>query len=100
VRVRHPSARRLVRRRLILVEELYNIEFLRKLGEPYLNQIALLARLRECPEGTMVFREGQDSPFIYFVLTGKVSLDVQEPDGKSARVYTAVDRSVFSEPNE
>jgi CRP-like cAMP-binding protein len=74
---------------MILVEELTSIEFLRKLGEPYVNQIALLAQLRECPEGTVVFREGQNSPFIYFVLTGKVNLEVQEPEGRSARVYTA-----------
>jgi len=74
---------------MILPEELVSIEFLRNIGEPHLNQIALEALLKEYPEGTVVFREGQDSPFIYFVLTGKVDREVEEPDGKSARVYTA-----------
>jgi CRP-like cAMP-binding protein len=62
------------------------IKFLRDLGEQHLNQIATMARLQECEEDTLVFRQGQDSPFIYFVLSGKVGLEVEEPDGKSVGV--------------
>jgi CRP-like cAMP-binding protein len=74
---------------MILTEELARVSFLRNLGERYLSEIALLARLKEYPEGAFVFREGQDSPFIYLVLTGKVSLEIEEPPGKRARIYTA-----------
>jgi CRP-like cAMP-binding protein len=72
---------------MILPEEMERIEFLRNLGNPYLNQFAKRARLQECSEGTVLFREGQDSPFIYFVLTGEVVLEVAEPHGHSVEVY-------------
>jgi hypothetical protein len=56
---------------MILVEELSNIELLRKLGEPYVNQIASLAQLKERPEGTTVFREGQGLAFYLLCPDGK-----------------------------
>lgn len=74
---------------MILTEELACVSFLQKLGEPHRKEIALLADLREYPEGAVVFHEGQDSPFIYLVLTGKVNLEIEEPPGKRVRVYTA-----------
>jgi len=73
---------------MILLEEISNIEFLRNLGETYLNQIALLAQLKEWQEGTVLFQEGQTSPFIYFVLQGTIGLEVTEPDGEPVRLAT------------
>jgi len=74
---------------MILTEELAGVSFLLNLGQPYIGEIALLAQLREYPEGTLVFRQGQDSPFIYLVLAGKVGLETEEPPGDRVRVYTA-----------
>lgn len=74
---------------MILQEELEKIEFVRNLGERHLAEIALVAQLREFPEGTIVFHEGQDSPSIYFVLSGQIALEVKEIDGKSVEVFTA-----------
>jgi CRP-like cAMP-binding protein len=74
---------------MILTEEFARVGFLRNMGEPYTNQIALLAQPREYAEGTDLFREGQDSPFVYLILTGKVSLEIEEASGRKTRVYTA-----------
>ena len=74
---------------MILPEEISNIEFLRNLGEAHLNQIAMMAQLEECLEGTVLFQEGETSRFIYFVLSGKVALEVVEPDGESVEIATA-----------
>src|SRR5262249_48018896 len=66
---------------MVLPEEMLNIEFLRNLGQPHINQLADMARLKECPQDTVLFEEGRDSPFIYFVLSGMVGLTVDEPRG-------------------
>jgi CRP-like cAMP-binding protein len=73
---------------MITAGEMKQIQFLQNLGEQYLSQIAAMARLQECKKETVVFHQGGDSPFIYFVLSGKVGLEVEEPDGNSVRVST------------
>ncbi len=74
---------------MIPVEELERVEFLRALGPYYLNQVARLAQLEEYPEDTVLFHEGQDSPYLYFVLSGQVSLEVHLPEGNRIQVATA-----------
>jgi CRP-like cAMP-binding protein len=74
---------------MLLPEELQRIKVLQNLSMPYVNQIALMAQLNECQEGTVLFCEGQDSPFLYFVLSGCVDLEVAEPGGESVEIYTA-----------
>jgi CRP-like cAMP-binding protein len=64
------------------------IKCLQNLDEQHLNEIAMMARLQECKPETVVFDQGQGSPFIYLVLSGKVGLEVEEPDGKSVPVST------------
>jgi CRP-like cAMP-binding protein len=73
---------------MISAGEMKGVRFLQNLGEKYLNQVATMARLQECKEGTVVFRQGEGSPCIYFVLRGKIGLEVEEPDGKSVGVST------------
>jgi CRP-like cAMP-binding protein len=73
---------------MILPEELRGIEFLENLGAEHLNRIAMMARLEEHLEGTILFQEGQPAPFIYFVLSGTVGLEVTEPDGEAVEVCT------------
>jgi CRP-like cAMP-binding protein len=74
---------------MMLPEEMTKIEFLKKLGEPYLNQIATLARLEECPVGTLLFEEGCSSPYFYLVLSGEVGLSVREPHDEHFEVAKA-----------
>jgi CRP-like cAMP-binding protein len=71
-----------------LLEELKRARSVRQLSEPHLNDLAGLASLRECPEGTVLFQEGQGSPFLYCVLQGEVSLQVQEPFGETVEIDT------------
>ena len=73
---------------MILPEEMECIEFLQKLGPRYANQVALLAQLKECPAGAVLFREGQESPFIYFVLRGTVCLEIETASQKTVPVQT------------
>jgi CRP-like cAMP-binding protein len=73
---------------MITPEEMKAIKFLRNLSEQHLNQIATMARRQESKEGTVVFSQGQVSPFIYLVLSGNVVLEVEEPVGKSVAVST------------
>jgi CRP-like cAMP-binding protein len=73
---------------MILPEEMNRIEFLQNLGAAHAARLALLAELRECSEGTVLFRDGQPSPFIYFVLSGKVALTI-ESAAQSKSVQTA-----------
>src|SRR5262245_33121344 len=74
---------------MILQEELEKIPFLRNLGERHIAHVATLAQLQECPEGAVVFREGQDSSNIYFVLSGQISLGVKEGNKDCVEVYIA-----------
>lgn len=74
---------------MILPEEIDRIPFLRNLPEPHARSLARLARLKEYPEGTVLFSEGQDSPLVYFVLHGQVALEVQAGDRGTVEVYSA-----------
>jgi CRP-like cAMP-binding protein len=62
---------------MIALEELYRVEFLRNLGREHASQLAALAEPKEYPAGAEVFRQGEDSPYLYFVLDGEVALEVQ-----------------------
>jgi CRP-like cAMP-binding protein len=73
---------------MILPEEMECVEFLQRLGVPYANQMARLAQLKECPAGTIVFHEGQESSFIYFVLRGHVALEVDGSSQQAVPVQT------------
>jgi CRP-like cAMP-binding protein len=63
---------------MINPEELKQIEFLRKLGEPHLTQIVKIARVMEHEPGSVVFRQGENAPFVYLVLGGKLGLQVED----------------------
>jgi CRP-like cAMP-binding protein len=75
---------------MILPEELEGIAFFQNLDEPHRARLALLAQLREYPEGAILFREGEPSPSIFFVLRGKITLEVAEAaDEEAVEVSTA-----------
>jgi CRP-like cAMP-binding protein len=74
---------------MTLVEELVGAWGKREPGLSNLQKLAAIARPRECPEGAVLFREGDDSPFIFVLLKGKVTLDVQAGDHGPTPVYAA-----------
>lgn len=74
---------------MIIPEEMESIAFLRQLGQPHLERVARLARLEECEEGSVLFHEGDESPFLYFVLSGEVALEIEHPDGAPVEVCIA-----------
>jgi CRP-like cAMP-binding protein len=73
---------------MILPQEMPVLGFLQDLDEPYRNQLSRMARLQECLQGTVLFREGQDWPSLCFVLNGTVDLEVEEPAGESVEIDT------------
>jgi CRP-like cAMP-binding protein len=74
---------------MILQEELESIAFLRNLGDKHLSQVAQIAQLREFPEGAVVFAEQDDSPSIFFLMSGKISLGVKEGHRDFVEIYVA-----------
>jgi len=74
---------------MILPEEMKSVLFLRELGEAYLRQVAAMACLKEYREGAILFREGDVSPVIYFLLTGEVRLVTERLSGEPITIYTA-----------
>lgn len=73
---------------MIHTEELTCVEFLQHIGTTYANRIAFLAQPREVPRGTLLFREGEQSTWIYLLLTGSVALEITGPSGKPKKVQT------------
>jgi len=67
---------------MIIPEEFKDVDFLRDLGKEHLNQVAMMATLKEYEPGAVVFRQGDSSKFIYIVLSGNVSLHFDEPSGE------------------
>jgi CRP-like cAMP-binding protein len=62
---------------MILLDELENVSYWRDLCPRYFRHIAALAQLVEFPADTVLFRERQSAPHIYFVLEGEVALTIQ-----------------------
>jgi len=74
---------------MILSEEMRGVRALRGLGEPHLQKLAAMAQPQECPEGAILFKQGDDSPFIFILLTGEVALEVKAGDRDTAAIYAA-----------
>jgi len=73
---------------MILPEEMECVQFLQGLDEQQRKCIIGMAQLKECPPGTILFQEGQDSSVIYCVLHGTVSLEVGDAAGESVEIAT------------
>jgi CRP-like cAMP-binding protein len=71
---------------MITPERLNDVALLKNLDLQYVGQIAKIARLEECKEGTVLFRQGKTTPSIYFILRGEFSLEVEESGGSSVEI--------------
>ena len=74
---------------MIAPEELNQVGFLQNLGGPHLGQLAAMAEAKDYPAGAEIFRQGEDSPYLYFVLDGEVALDVQVSGREAVEVHRA-----------
>jgi CRP-like cAMP-binding protein len=74
---------------MTLSDEMRSARALRGLGEPHLEKLAALAQSREYPEGAVLFREGDEAPSIFVLLSGEVALEVKAGDCDPAAVYAA-----------
>jgi CRP-like cAMP-binding protein len=72
---------------MITPEELDRVELLRNLGRGYAGQLGALAEPKEYPAGAEIFRQGQDSPYLYVVLDGEVAVEVQVSGQEAAEIH-------------
>jgi CRP-like cAMP-binding protein len=73
---------------MALSVDLQGARFTLQLSEPHRRALAALASVREYPEDTALFEEEKNSPYVYCVLEGKVSLQIREPFGEVVEVDT------------
>jgi CRP-like cAMP-binding protein len=74
---------------MALAEEMVAVKTLRGLSEAHLQKLAAMAQRRECPGGTVLFREGEACPFIFVLLSGEVALEVTIRERAPATIYLA-----------
>src|SRR5262249_2766315 len=74
---------------MTLLEEMASVRALWGLGEPHLHKLAALAQGQECPEGAVLFREGEGSPSLFVILGGRVTREVRAGDRGTTAVYAA-----------
>ncbi len=72
---------------MLTAHEMSEIPFFRNLGGPHADELARIAQPTEYPPGAVLFRQKQDSPFIYFVLAGEVRLEVEVSGREFAEVH-------------
>jgi CRP-like cAMP-binding protein len=73
---------------MVLLDTLKSVRFLHDIANEHLRQIASVAELRDFPANAVVFREGQISLFLYLVVQGNVSLEINVPDRGRIRFET------------
>src|SRR5262249_15601132 len=61
----------------------------------YLKPLASVAEVVEVPAGEGLFQEGEKSPYIYLVMTGKVALEISVLGHGATRVQTLGPRRVL-----
>jgi CRP/FNR family transcriptional regulator, cyclic AMP receptor protein len=71
---------------MILPEGMDHVEFMQSLSPTYANLMAMTMQIKECPPGTVLFREREDCLYIYFVLRGTVSLEIEASPQKTVEI--------------
>jgi len=72
-----------------LAEEMASVKALHNLGNAHLQRLSTIARPQECPADTVLFREGDDSLFIFVLLSGEVTLEVKSRERGPTAIYAA-----------
>ncbi len=71
-----------------ILDNLRGIRFLHDIEDEYLRSLASIADIQAIPEGTILFREGQDHPKIYFIVSGSIALEVRLSQRETKRLQT------------
>jgi CRP/FNR family transcriptional regulator, cyclic AMP receptor protein len=69
-----------------LIDSLRDVRFLHDLDNTHLLQIAEVTRLRDVPQGEVLFREGDVPQDVFLVVSGTVALDIAVQGKGSRRV--------------
>ncbi len=72
---------------MISAQDMEKVPFLQELGGPHAERLARLARLKEYAPGAVIFRQGEDFPYLCLVLEGQLSLDVAVSGHEVAEVH-------------
>jgi CRP-like cAMP-binding protein len=72
---------------MISPQDMDKVPFMRGLGDPHAGQLARLAELKEYAPGAVIFRQGEDFPFLCLVFDGKVCLEVTVSGQPVAEVH-------------
>ena len=69
--------------------ELLKIPWFQELNEEHLKKLAEIALIRQVKTGEILFREGDKQDNVYFVVKGRIALDMFIPHRGKVRFYTA-----------
>lgn len=73
---------------MAFVTELEHVDFLKNLSATHADLIAMVTQIKDCPSGTILFREREESPYIFFVLSGTVALEIEMPQQGAVEIQT------------
>ena len=67
---------------------LKSIVFLHNLEDFYLQRLASIAEVQDCPAGALIFRQGQQGSCIFLIVQGEVVLEVAVAGHPSVQIHT------------
>jgi CRP-like cAMP-binding protein len=73
---------------MVALETLEKLDFLEGFPPDYLQPLAAVAKTVNVPADTVLFREGEKSPSIYVVISGKVALETWMRGNGVTRIQT------------
>ena len=73
---------------MVALETLKHVDFLEGFPPEYLKPLAAVAEMVSVPAGEVLFREGEESPCIYLVISGKVALEIWATGRGATRIQT------------
>ncbi|KAA3607473.1 MAG: Crp/Fnr family transcriptional regulator [Calditrichaeota bacterium] len=73
---------------MLLVAKLKEFKFFNGLEDDFLEEMAIVASLKDYKKGEYIFKEGDDSDFLYIVEKGKVALETRIYSEKVVRLAT------------
>jgi CRP-like cAMP-binding protein len=73
---------------MVPLETLGKLDFLEGFPPDYLKPLAAVAEVKDVPAGEVLFREGEKSPCIYVVISGKVAMETWMTGNGMTRIQT------------
>ena len=73
---------------MVPVETLKTFDIFDGLTGPELEQISIIAESRECPKGSVIFRENEDSESLFVLMQGNVAINIEIGRHQEAIVHS------------